>query len=72
MEVGLKFPPALSSLNYDFNKLHKARRPYKIVSGAATFSCSQWREQFFIELFLYFMNFVLSYLSELFLGKMPQ
>lgn len=24
-----------SSMIYDFNKLHNARRPYKIVSGAA-------------------------------------
>lgn len=51
MEVGLKFPAALSSVIYDFNKLHNARRPHKVVSGAATLSISQWREQFCIELF---------------------
>lgn len=69
MEVGPKFPPALGKVMYEFNKLHNAKRPYKIVSGAAALSGSQWQEQFCIELFLYFMSLVFSYLIELFLGE---
>lgn len=69
MKVGLKFPPALSKVMYEFNKLHNARRPYKIVSGAAALSGSQWQEQFCIELFLYFTGLVFSDLIELFLGE---